>query len=318
MVYIFRNQSSTGARDLAAALGGSRLRNFENGRFFKRMRSGRLVNVPLTRSDHIVCWGSHVGTGQLMASILNNTPLKNKFQELEILRRAGVPTVEFSRTLPVTPVQPVQRDPAMQVWQDSQELVEAFSGLTFSRGRPVLDGLDELTRKLGELAAGLRRPAPTPAPLPDLRDWVGRSNNHTGGSDLLTPPPQPDYFVKKIELVEEFRVHSFMGKSIRAGKKVPREGVAQHPWVRSWDGGWRISYDGVSSKKKHRELAHTAVAALGLQFGAVDIGQKRDGTFVVLEVNRSPGLEGGTVTAYADAVRQWIHGGWQAEGQRVR
>ena len=34
--------------------------------------------------------------------------------------------------------------------------------------------------------------------------------------------------------------------------------------------------------------------------------ERADGSLLVLEVNRAPGLEGGTIDAYTDAIRQWI------------
>lgn len=141
--------------------------------------------------------------------------------------------------------------------------------------------------------------------------WLGRSTHHIGGNDLLRPIANPAFWVKRENIEEEFRVHSFLGRSIRAGRKIPRDGMDPHEWIRSWDGGWRIAYLPGSVGPAHRDLAHRAVKALGLDFGAVDIGRKKGGDLIVLEVNRAPGIEGGTVERYADAIRGWIaqHGG---------
>lgn len=153
--------------------------------------------------------------------------------------------------------------------------------------------------------------------------WLPRMNNHVGGNDLLTPPARPDFWVRKENIVREFRVHSFLGRSIRAAVKVVRDGMkmggavgdmddprpACHPWIRSWDGGWRLSYADGAVKQAHRNIAHAAVKALGLDFGAVDIGQLADRTLLVLEVNRAPGIEAGTIEAYAKAVRLWVEEG---------
>jgi D-alanine-D-alanine ligase-like ATP-grasp enzyme len=49
------------------------------------------------------------------------------------------------------------------------------------------------------------------------------------------------------------------------------------------------------------QLSVEAVAALGLDFGAVDIIEDKEGNFYVLEINTAPGLEGHTVTSYAKA-----------------
>lgn len=136
--------------------------------------------------------------------------------------------------------------------------------------------------------------------------WLPRTSDHHGGLDLLKPG-RADFWVKKLDIAEEFRVHSFRGKSIRAGVKIHRKDFKDpHPWIRSWDGGWRIVYDGKSIKQAHRDIAHAAIKALGLDFGAVDLGRTVDGSLVVLEVNRAPGIEGGTLAAYQAAIEGWI------------
>jgi len=150
-----------------------------------------------------------------------------------------------------------------------------------------------------------------------------RSVHHVGGLDLLSPMKTGDYFVYKDDFINEYRIHSFNGKSIRAGIKVVRDGFTlvpnasdwkpnanlAHPWVKSYEGGWRVSYDGFASTPALRKLAKSAVAALGLTFGAVDIGERRtDGRLVVFEVNRAPGIEGGSTASYVRAITKWLKG----------
>lgn len=152
--------------------------------------------------------------------------------------------------------------------------------------------------------------------------WLPRRNNHQGGTDLLHPG-RADYYVKKVDTIREYRIHIFTlpGQepvSIRAGMKVHREGfTAPHPWIRSYDGGWRLSYGEwwrETLLQRTRDTAKRAVKALGLDFGAVDIGTTPDGRDVVFEVNRAPGLEGGTIDAYV----QKIAAVWRGrEGVRV-
>lgn len=147
--------------------------------------------------------------------------------------------------------------------------------------------------------------------------YLQRKKDHIGGNDLLNPDGQFDYWVRKQEFINEYRVHSFNGKSIRAGQKVPRDGysldgapgtIKVHPWVRAYDGGWKIKYDGFKSTAAMRTIAHKAIAALGLTFGAVDIAQTKDGKFIVLEVNRAPGIEGNSIRGYADVIKRWADG----------
>jgi hypothetical protein len=162
--------------------------------------------------------------------------------------------------------------------------------------------------------------------------WLPRKNDHVGGNDLITPTTNPDYWSAKKHFVNEYRVHSFMINkkpvSVRAGKKALREGFTLNPeevsatvalassWIRSFDAGWRIVYDNFQTTKAMRLIAHQAIAALKLDFGAVDIGETSDGKLYVLEVNRAPGLEGNSITTYASAITRWMNAarGIQADG----
>jgi hypothetical protein len=192
-------------------------------------------------------------------------------------------------------------------------------------GIRVLNGLDKPVNKAEELSLLTKAGVPTirlygiaPADAPKAV-VLPRRVNHLGGHDLLHTPKQPDYYVIKEDFVKEYRIHSFNQKSIRAGIKVPREGYKPveeaawkeglcHPWIRSFDAGWRVNYDGFKSNAKLRRIAHQAVKALGLSFGAVDIGEKANGNLCVLEVNRAPGIEGNTIQAYVRAITKWLAG----------
>jgi hypothetical protein len=246
MIYVYRPAQSSGARLLAEALDGRRIK--AEHRLVRRIQA----------HDCVVSWGASTALPGVTVPVrtLNNGPLHSKMTDVRMLRDAGIATITVR-----APFQP-REEPGV---------------------------------------------------------WLPRISRHVGGTDLLIPPAQPAFWVRKEYLVREFRVHSFLGRSLRAGIKAPRDGwtldqpdgawhaggPAVHPWVRSWNGGWRISYaDGVV-KQRHRDLAHAAVAALQLDFGAVDLGQYEDGTLMVLEVNRAPGIEAGTIEAYAKAIRRW-------------
>lgn len=313
--FVFRRASSTGARELADALGGSRLKRQENGRFFRR-RTGT-VPTNVRPGDTIICWGDVIANTVAGVKTLNNKSINSKFTDAETLKRAGISTIDVSRTRPTAQTAPAapQIDPATQLHSDLTDELDEFLEAPVARNDVYRRAVQELADKLVSFRAVLGTPipaAPRQAPVADL-GWVGRMNDHTGGTDLLTPSVNPDYWVKKLTFAKEYRIHSFLGKSIRAGQKVPREGFATpSSWIRSFDGGWRIKYDDFKSKEAQRNLAAKAVEALGLQFGAVDIGELADGTLVVLEVNRAPGLEGGTVNAYETAIRTWSEGRWDA------
>jgi glutathione synthase/RimK-type ligase-like ATP-grasp enzyme len=107
------------------------------------------------------------------------------------------------------------------------------------------------------------------------------------------------HFMAFVEAPREYRVHIFLGRSIRISEK-------------SFfiDDNGRKDY--VTTKPQHeishvRRAAKKAVKAVGLDFGAVDI-LANDTECWVLEVNSSPGLGGSTPRLYADWFRRWERG----------
>lgn len=305
MIYVFRPHASTSAKVLAEALDGVRLKQEVN--LIRRVRP----------NDKVIMWGAHVPN--ITGMVLNNVPLNSKYEDAVRLRDAGIRTVEVSRTRPAPVIQPTPIDPLIALWDIASDAAEAFVQLAPNRLVTTSQGLTELRGAIERVQAAISIPAPVAPPPQSDGEWLGRRFNHVGGNDLLTPTTNPDYYSKKEQFVNEYRVHSFLGHSIRAGKKVHRTPQSEtpfhgvpHAWVRSYDGGWQISYaDDMGIKQKHRDIAHAAVEALGLSFGAVDIGELASGELVVLEVNRAPGVEGGSIEAYGRAVRRWISGEWQ-------
>ena len=121
----------------------------------------------------------------------------------------------------------------------------------------------------------------------------------------------------------EWRVHVFRDRPILTQLKLRREGFRDTDnytsLVRNHGTGWVYS---VNFDRNHyatesvEELAIQAINALGLDFGAVDIIQKRTSgsPAYVLEVNTAPGLEegGSSLPAYANAIREWANAAVQA------
>jgi hypothetical protein len=315
MIFVYRQKGSDSAHELALLRAENfiRLRNHpqrgpDPARPMDHIRWDRVQRQPDRFS--VVCWGEG---GLLLPTgvrVLNNAPLLSKFKQALLLKEKGVATVEVTQTLPLlTNATLTPADPLDAAFETAQQLADEFVQLTRpSRTDPFRDGVKQLNQVLLALFHAIDVPAPEAAQLVDQTEWLGRSNSHIAGQDLLQPPQRPDYYAKRETLVAEYRVHSFRGVSIRGGKKIPVEGVTPHAWVRSSLGGWKISYDGRSVKQRHRDLAHAAVKALGLDFGAVDLGEKADGSLIVLEVNRAPGLDGGTITQYAKHLKRWDAG----------
>jgi hypothetical protein len=138
--------------------------------------------------------------------------------------------------------------------------------------------------------------------------WLARRFTHMEADDLTAELQVGDFYVRYVPTVREHRVHVFDGESIRVQMKVPRLDNP-HPRFRSWANGWKLVAGAeytAQVPRGAREMAKRAVAAMGYVFGAVDIGVREDGTPIVWEVNSQPGIEGGTVTQYANAVVRYF------------
>lgn len=152
---------------------------------------------------------------------------------------------------------------------------------------------------------------------------LGRRFHHTGGTDIeiidlkkqeLSPS---DYFTEYIKPHREWRVHVFSGEILFAQKKFFGEGKPEgiQGIVRSYANGWRFhrlkDLNNLPSNVKNSAIS--AVSALGLTFGAVDVishgrdGDKRLAT--VLEVNTAPGLDTeANLESYVNAFNNWLRG----------
>lgn len=293
MIYVYRRQVSDSAERLREILGARRVRdiNYYRQRFPLRIRRG----------DQIICWGESLGEIPGVR-ILNGVPLVNKWTDAVRLTAAGVPTIAVERQRPTQTAQnpaQIERERLNQVHAD---LARLFPTANYDQIIAMFDGYKAAV-EAWKVASN--------RPIPTLQEWLGRTNYHIGGNDLLRPPVRPDFYSRKEPIINEFRIHSFLGQSIRGGKKVHREnfGSTPHPWIRSHQAGWRLSY-GVPEtiRQRHRDIAHNAIRALGLDFGAVDIGERADRSLFVLEVNRAPGIEGGTIEKYAEGITRWSRG----------
>ena len=240
----------------------------------RRVRRRAQLPLPVTTDPErrVVLWGAYLS--EVNAGWLNHGlgHARNKFQELQALAAAGVVVPAHSLTRP-------------NIVQGGCE-----HSCLGGHGHQPLQGLSE----------------PNTSYLP-------RRFNHMGGHDLLRAPSTPDYWVKKVEVDSEYRVHVFQGAVIRLGVRVKAREDA-HPWIRSYDAGWRLSYGNEGNRSEVilravRDVGKRAVVALGLDFGAVDVGWDGSGRttngVIVFEVNSAPGLDGGTLEKYAVAIKAW-------------
>lgn len=145
--------------------------------------------------------------------------------------------------------------------------------------------------------------------------------------ELLVPPSDYCYTMMRMIFTHEYRVHAFEGRGIRSGEKVIRDGFSiaasddqwesnliaggpnllAHPWIRTWNTGWRVKYEGFKTNARLRNTALAAVKALELTFGAVDIGYNvADERYYVIKVNRAPILDEISLRSYVRAIQRWV------------
>ena len=109
----------------------------------------------------------------------------------------------------------------------------------------------------------------------------------------------------------EIRVHLFNGTLVALAEKLRRQGEPADYWIRSHDRGWifadleRRAFDEELLLHILRNCA-IALRALDLDFGAIDVGIKSDGTYKFFEVNTAPGLTGQTLEKWAKLIKVWL------------
>jgi len=108
----------------------------------------------------------------------------------------------------------------------------------------------------------------------------------------------------------EWRVHVFNGEVIDVQqKKRSFDAPDADRQIRNYNSGWVFAREGIETQPEIELIkaeAVKAVAALGLDFGGVDIiySAKKNKVWV-LEVNTAPGLEGQTVESYGNAIKRY-------------
>lgn len=141
-------------------------------------------------------------------------------------------------------------------------------------------------------------------------------NGHSGAGIEIVEPlgrkvelPVAPLYTQYIKKKEEYRVHVFQGKVIFQQRKARKHGVddADVNWqVRNLAGGFIFANKDVDIAAEGLQQAVKAVDLLGLDFGAVDLMLGIDKKFYVLEVNTACGLQGSTLDAYAEALKEYV------------
>jgi hypothetical protein len=158
---------------------------------------------------------------------------------------------------------------------------------------------------------------------------LGRRFHHTKGKDILVyrvcplgrGEQQRDFYTELVEKRAEFRVWVFRDKHLATYEKVltypdknGKRGRNLAIW--NWDNGYAFEFRR-DIPAVLKGLAKQAVAAMELDFGAVDVLQDRDGHFYVLEVNTAPGTQGEArqgITSLVANIEKWAKTGFPERG----
>ena len=121
--------------------------------------------------------------------------------------------------------------------------------------------------------------------------------------------PDCNLYSKYVPIDKEFRVYVFKDKVVDVLEKKRKIIAKADPYIHTESLGWVFCQNPEWWPKPAEQEAIKAVAALGLDFGGVDvIWNKEKESSIVLEVNTAPGIYGGTVPKYAKAISDYIAG----------
>lgn len=171
-------------------------------------------------------------------------------------------------------------------------------------------------------AKGVATPAFTES-LEEANKWLAEGsvvvartklNAHSGDGIVIVDPdaepkidiPNAKLYTKYVPKAEEYRIHVFHGDVFFVQRKARNKDVPDDKvnWkVRNHGNGFIYSNQDVEvfNVGEAYKQAAAAVAALGLDFGAVDlVYNRKQNKHYVLEVNTAPGLSGATLQAYVN------------------
>lgn len=148
-----------------------------------------------------------------------------------------------------------------------------------------------------------------------------RAFHHAEGRDikLIETPRAAErcddgFFTQVIPNDTEYRIWIFHRYTLGCYLREKYWPVQREGFGRNWWSGWGftiLSRDDSNYPRQACEYAKDAVAALGLDFGGVDIIKGNDNRLYVLEVNSAPGANGYCLRArntLAEHIKEWYEG----------
>ncbi len=135
------------------------------------------------------------------------------------------------------------------------------------------------------------------------------SGNSGRGIVVCTTPESvvdAPLYTKRVKAKYEFRIHVFKNGVIDVQQKKRRNGVEANNYIRNLSNGYIYARADVQVPEIVSSTAIAGVKALGLDFGAVDIGYvERDNKAFIYEINTAPGIMGTTIEKYKAAIKSY-------------
>lgn len=166
--------------------------------------------------------------------------------------------------------------------------------------------------------------------------WIARSQSHREGRDIIVMRTTGDFrrairlgrtfMTPLVPSTGEFRVWIFRGRHMctyhkeATGPEYTDRNIRRGAdWIRCYRYGWRFHLVHMTDANRSSyntmiDAARGAVAALELDFGAVDVLMRPDGCPCVLEVNSAPGVENRdrfSIQQLSRHIHRWAEGGFR-------
>lgn len=212
-----------------------------------------------------------------------------------------------------------KNDPEVRVdnllrWGSRKRIQYIPSNQTINLRRAIANASDKL-EALGQME---RAGVPVPDYSEDYRQlsypMLARTNGDMQGrgivpimqsQDIEANDLNPDFYSEYIPTKLEYRVHVVDGEIVKVSQKVLENPEDYDPFVRNYETGYVFK----NPRTRHPGLtqAITAVNALDLDIGAVDLVIGEDDRPYVLEVNTAPALqENVSLEVYGDKIAEMM------------
>ncbi len=131
-------------------------------------------------------------------------------------------------------------------------------------------------------------------------------SGHKGNGIVVVQPgediPHAPLYTKFFDKTREFRVHTSKSDVFDFTAKLRRNQEEADPYIFNHDNGRVFCRGEIELPSSVRAVCIDTIRALGLDFGAIDVGIDSSGNVAVFEVNTACALEGTTIQRYKETL----------------